>query len=104
MSSWESQPQNFEMELYDALSKQWIGVHWTKNNRSQSIAVSAPWALADKCTKIRIKCWGSNLPNKQIGISRVMMTSSKDGGKAYLPYTDYEKLPFLLSIYPNVTK
>ena len=44
MSSWESQPQNFEMELYDALSKQWIGVHWTKNNRSQSIAVSAPWA------------------------------------------------------------
>ncbi|HDW3055576.1 TPA: hypothetical protein RMI67_003220 [Bacillus cereus] len=91
MSSWESQPQNFEMEMYDALSKQWIGVHWTKNNRSQSIAVSAPWAAADKCTKIRIKCWGSNLPNKQIGISRVMMTSAKDGGKAYLPYTDYEK-------------
>ena len=29
-----------------------------------------------------------------------MMTSSKDGGKAYLPYTDYEKLPFLLLITP----
>lgn len=91
MSSWGSQPQGYEMEIYDELSKQWIGVHWTKNNRSQAIAVSAPWAMADKCTKIRIKCWGSNLANKQIGISRVMMTSTKYGGKAYLPYTEYQR-------------
>lgn len=25
-----SQPQGYEMEIYDELSKQWIGVHWTK--------------------------------------------------------------------------
>ncbi|SCC45777.1 hypothetical protein [Bacillus wiedmannii] len=91
MSSWGNHPQNYEMEMYDDLSKQWIGVHWTKNNRSQAIAVSAPWAVTDKCTKIRIKCWGSNLVNKQIGISRVMLTSTKDGGKAYLPLTDYKQ-------------
>ena len=30
MSSWGSQPQGYEMEIYDELSKQWIGVHWTK--------------------------------------------------------------------------
>lgn len=91
MSSWGTQPQNYEMEMYDDLSKKWIGVHWTKNNRSQEIAVSAPWAAVDKCTRIRIKCWGSNPSNKRIGISRVMLTSAKDGGKAYLPYTDYIK-------------
>ncbi|MBF7156018.1 hypothetical protein IWA68_26105 [Bacillus albus] len=91
MSSWGNHPQNYEMEMYDDLSKQWIGVHWTKNNRSQAIAVSAPWAVVDKCTKIRIKCWGSNLTNKQIGVSRVMLTSTKDGGKAYLPLTDYKQ-------------
>ncbi|MFJ8216238.1 BppU family phage baseplate upper protein [Bacillus cereus] len=100
MSSWESQPQNYEMELFDDLSNSWIGVHWTKNNRSQSIAVSAPWAAVDKCMKIRIKCWGSNLANNQIGISRVMMTSTKDGGKAFLPYTDYTKTPPETNITP----
>jgi hypothetical protein len=93
-SPWGGQPKGYEMDMFDSITNKWVGgVHWTKQNRSQAIAVSAPWAGADKCTKVRIKFWGSNLKDNTVKISRIMMTSTKDGGKAYLPFIEGSKLP-----------
>jgi hypothetical protein len=94
VSPWGGQPKGYELDMFDAVTNKWVGgVHWTKQNRSQAIAVSAAWAGADKCTKVQIKFWGSNLKNNTVIISRVMMTSTKDGGRAYLPYIEGSKLP-----------
>lgn len=94
VSPWGGQPQGFELDMFDSLSNKWVGgVHWTKNNKSQTHAVSAPWAGADKCTKVRIKFWGTNKADNTATISRVMMTSSKDGGRAYMPLTATPTIP-----------
>lgn len=85
MSAWGMFPQSYEMELFNGLDNKWYGSHWIKNNKSQSVTVSPPWAGADKCTKIRIKFWESNKSDKKIGISRVMITSGSSGGKFYMP-------------------
>lgn len=102
VSPWGFQPKGYELDMFDIVSNKWMGgVHWTKNNKSQSHAVSAPWAGADKCTKVRIKFWGNNKvddpkkpsPIPVATISRIMMTSTKDGGRAYMPYTATPTLP-----------
>jgi hypothetical protein len=89
MNPWGEQPKGYTMSMYDDITKKWTEVHWTKSNTSQAIAVSPPYSMSDKCTKIRIAMWGYNKTTKKVTISRVMMTSTKDGGKAYLPYTSY---------------
>lgn len=85
MSAWGMFPQSYEMELLNGLDNEWYGTHWIKNNKSQSVTVSPPWAGADKCIKVRIKFWDSNKTDKKIGISRVMITSGSQGGKFYMP-------------------
>jgi hypothetical protein len=89
MNPWGEQPKGYTLSMYDDVSKKWVEVHWTKSNTSQAIAVSPPYSMVDKCTKLRIVMWGYNKASKKVTISRVMMTSTKDGGKAYLPYTSY---------------
>lgn len=95
LNPWGTQPEGYEMEMYNAIGTTpgWMWVHGTKNNRSQTHTVSPPWASCDKATKLRIKFWGFNKPNKQVTLSRVMLTSTKDGGRAYMPYTATPNLP-----------
>lgn len=106
ISAWGEQPEGYEFDMYEssptAKKLGWQGgVHWTKNNKSQTHAVSPAWAGVDKCSKVRIKFWGNNKtsdpknPNSKpiASISRVMMTSTKDGGRAYMPLTATPTIP-----------
>jgi hypothetical protein len=94
VNPWGTQPEGYELDMYNGLTNTWVGgVHWTKNNKSQTHTISAPWAGCDKATKLKIKFWGFNKPDKRVTLSRVMVTSTKEGGRAYLPYTATPTVP-----------
>lgn len=90
--SWGKVPKGLRMEVWDELSNggEWIWFHEIKENTSQNVIVSPPYSMGSKVTKIKISMFGANpikdAPNNQlVHLARVMMTSQKDPGKAFMP-------------------
>ena len=90
--AWGKVPKGLKMEVFDALSNggEWIWFHEIKENTSQNVIVSPPYSMGSKITKLRLSMYGYN-PTKQaptnkiVTLARVMLTSQKDPGKAFLP-------------------
>lgn len=90
--AWGKVPKGLRMEVFDALSNggEWIWFHEIKENTSQNVIVSPPYSMGSKITKLRLSMFGYN-PTKQdpnnkiVTLARVMLTSQKDPGKAFMP-------------------
>ncbi|AIW03310.1 tail spike protein [Bacillus phage Mater] len=86
VTAWKDFPRGCEIEVYDETTAQWYWAHGLDNNSSYPFVVSAPWAGADKATKIRYKFWGTNNDTtKAIEVGRLIAMSSKQEGKAWMP-------------------
>ncbi|PFL01157.1 hypothetical protein COJ01_11895 [Priestia megaterium] len=85
ITAWKEFPRGCEIEVYDETTAQWYWTHGVTNNSSYPFVVSAPWAGADKATKIRYKFWETNSTKGNLEVGRLFAMSSKQEGKAWMP-------------------
>lgn len=112
--SWERVPKGLRIEVWDtsiAAADKWVWFHEIKENTSQNVIVSPPYSMGNTITKIKISMFGYNPTrqdpnNKKVMLSRVMMTSQKDIGKAFLPgnYKPTILPPDMPPSYPGETQ